>query len=66
MCYNETKGGDIMYGMTAVLAIFMFIILCVSGLGIWIQNNKRVPEKQPLQKGTLTKKLYRNYTTKVV
>ncbi|EHV9050266.1 TPA: hypothetical protein ACSZFQ_14865 [Listeria monocytogenes] len=55
-----------MYGMTAVLAIFMFIILCVSGLGIWIQNNKRVPEKQPLQKGTLTKKLYRNYTTKVV
>ncbi|MBC1490114.1 hypothetical protein [Listeria immobilis] len=55
-----------MYGMTAVLAIFMLAILCLSGLGIWIQTNKRVPEKQPLHKGTLTKKSYRNYTTKVV
>nr|UCK61857.1 hypothetical protein pLIS51_00261c [Listeria seeligeri] len=55
-----------MYGMTVVWAIFMLVIVCLSGLGIWINTNKRVPEKQPLREGTLTKKSYRNYTTKEV
>ncbi len=67
MWYNITKGrGDTMYGMTVVWAIFMLVIVCLSGLGIWINTNKRVPEKQPLREGTLTKKSYRNYTTKEV
>ncbi|CWV84032.1 Uncharacterised protein [Listeria monocytogenes] len=55
-----------MYGLEVMVALFMLIILCFAGMRIWIDAKKRVPEKQPLQKGTLTKKLYRNYTTKVV
>lgn len=55
-----------MYGMTIIFAIFMLQVGVISGYLIWKDNKKRVPEKRPLHQGTLTKKLYRNYTTKVL
>lgn len=55
-----------MYGLDMVVAIFMFIILCFVGTIVWIDAKKRVPEKRQLHKGTLNKKQYRNYITKVM
>lgn len=55
-----------MYGMTMIFALFMLQVCAISGYLIWKDNKKRVPVKRPLHKGTLTKKLYRYYTTKVV
>ncbi len=54
-----------MYGMSMIVAIFLFSIVSISGIQIWSDNKKRVPLKRPLQQGTLSKKQYRNYTTKV-
>lgn len=54
-----------MYGLDMLIAIFMLMILFFVGTIIWIDAKKRVPEKRQLQEGTLTKKHYRNYITKV-
>lgn len=55
-----------MYGLDMLIAIFLFVILCFVGTIIWIDVKKRVPVKRQLHKGTLSKKHYRNYITKVM
>lgn len=54
-----------MYGMTMLLAIFLFSIVCISGIQIWNDTKKRVPEKRTLPEGTHLQTYYRNYSTKV-
>lgn len=54
-----------MYGLDILLMLFMLVILSISGTVMWINTKKRVPVKVQLQEGTLTKKHYRNYITKV-
>lgn len=55
-----------MYGMSMIVAMFMLSIVCISGRQMWSKTKKRVPTKQPLHEGTLNKKQYRNYITKVM